>query len=483
MAGAAKPDLTTYGVSGLNMMLGVPNDEWHALLVGPLWPKMVREMIDSCPIIGSGLRYISMIARAAKWRVVEADPNDESAVEQAIFLDECINDLDVPFDVFMAQADSMLAYGWAAFEECFKYRRGDGGPSPSLYSDGRIGWRAFAPRAQETRERWEITNGEIQALWQSDPNTGARLRIPYDKLLHFRLDLGKDNPEGRSILRNAFVDYRHRKFTQQYEGIGLQKDTAGNPDMQGPLEYVMATSGPELQVKNAVLEMLRNKSQGHQAYSFRPSERDQNDMPTGWKLEQEKSGGPKAFDTDKIIRRCDHRIALVLGTDVLLLGGDKVGSYSMASSKTSQTGLAIAAINGTKKLTFNRVAVPRLMRLNGWTDPRKWPRIEPGDPEVPDPKEFMAALKELAGVFPDTASDPHVQNVARRVMSLPERTKEEIKQDDHQRGEGEPVDETGKIPLAIQQLALARERAMAVQDTELAGKLGAKIDQLLDRIA
>lgn len=50
-------------------------------------------------------------------------------------------------------------------------------------------------------------------------------------------------------------------------------------------------------------------------------------------------------------------------------------------------------------------------------------------------------------------------------------------------GDGAAMDDTtGKIPLAIQQLALARERATKGGDTEMAAKLGLKIDELTAKI-
>jgi len=40
----------------------------------------------------------------------------------------------------------------------------------------------------------------------------------------------------------------------------------------------------------------------------------------------------------------------------------------------------------------------------------------------------------------------------------------------------------GKIPLALQQVALARERAQKAGDNDLAASLGRKMDELLARI-
>lgn len=479
---AKKPDLATYGVSGLNMMMGVPQDEWHPQLIGHLWPKIVREMVDSCPIIGAGLRFITMTARKAKWSVVAADENDVSAREQAVFLDSCLKDMTHTLDSFMARSDAMLPFGYAVFEECFKFRRGEKGAPSSLYDDGRIGWSKFAFRSPESRERWEVLpDGTITAFIQTDA-WGRQIRIPYEKLLHFVLDEGKDNPEGRSWLRNAWVDYRHRKYTQQFEGVGLQKDTAGMLDIQVPLEVMIATSGNELLTKQALEETGRNASVGHQSFLMRPSETDSSGHPTGYVVKQIQSGGGKMFDTDKIIRRCDQRIALVLNTEVQQLGQGSAGANrALADNKTSMLGLALLAILGCKRDVMNRRAIPKLMRLNGWNDPAKWPRLEHGDIEVPDPEAFMTAMEKAVGTFPRLGADPKVENRARQVLGVPERTKEEIEQDDHE-GDGRPVDTVGKIPLGIQQLANARTDALAAGDEALATKLGLKIDEMLAKI-
>lgn len=49
-------------------------------------------------------------------------------------------------------------------------------------------------------------------------------------------------------------------------------------------------------------------------------------------------------------------------------------------------------------------------------------------------------------------------------------------------GGGKLEDDLGKIPLALQQLALARERAITANDTTLANLLGKKMKELLPEI-
>lgn len=77
----------------------------------------------------------------------------------------------------------------------------------------------------------------------------------------------------------------------------------------------------------------------------------------------------------------------------------------------------------------------------------------------------------------------------KRIVSkkFPDITQEEIKLIDTElmmptEIVGEDVDAIGKIPLAIQQLALARERASKAGDTKRAEQLASKIDELLEKI-
>jgi hypothetical protein len=47
------------------------------------------------------------------------------------------------------------------------------------------------------------------------------------------------------------------------------------------------------------------------------------------------------------------------------------------------------------------------------------------------------------------------------------------------RGGGGEIDNIGKIPLGLQQLALARERAMTAGDKKLAAAIGKKMAEML----
>ena len=50
-----------------------------------------------------------------------------------------------------------------------------------------------------------------------------------EKCLLFRTQTHKNNPEGRSILRNAYRSWYFKKRIEEIEGVGIERDLAGIP--------------------------------------------------------------------------------------------------------------------------------------------------------------------------------------------------------------------------------------------------------------
>ena len=71
-------------------------------------------------------------------------------------------------------------------------------------------------------------------LVQMPPPDYGLIEIPVEKLLLFRTKSRKGNPEGRSILRNAYRDWYFKRRIQEIEGIGIERDLAGFPVLTAP---------------------------------------------------------------------------------------------------------------------------------------------------------------------------------------------------------------------------------------------------------
>ena len=105
-----------------------------------------------------------------------------------------------------------------------------------------IGWRKFAGRAQETLLHWEFDeSGDATAMVQLLPTGGPLLSVPLSKCLHFVTVPLKNSPEGRSILRNAYVPYVRKKRIEEIEAIGIERDLAGLPVAWVPPEILKAS--------------------------------------------------------------------------------------------------------------------------------------------------------------------------------------------------------------------------------------------------
>src|SRR5581483_9309062 len=65
-------------------------------------------------------------------------------------------------------------------------------------------------------------NGQVKGLTQQ-PWIGQLIDIPIDKLLLFRPSAHKNNPEGRSVLRNAYRSWFFTKRLEEQEAILIER--------------------------------------------------------------------------------------------------------------------------------------------------------------------------------------------------------------------------------------------------------------------
>lgn len=415
-----------HGYTGLVQYGGYLYEEFRRELQGSAGRKVWREMADNDAIVGAVLYAIEMLVRQAPWDVEPASaddqPNRSVAGEDATFLQSCMQDLDQPWVEFVAEILTMLPYGFSLFEQVYKLRRGqDGGAQPSRHSDGRIGWAKFGPRAQDTIDRWDLTEqGEIVAAIQQGPPSYKTVTLPMERCLLFRTSLRKGNPEGRSVLRNAWRPWSIKKRLEELEGIGVERDLAGLPVLEVPIELLYENASADdkallQQLQNVVRRVKRDEQEG----VIVPQQRD----AQGNKLYEFRlmsSGGSRQLDTSAIINRYDQRIAMTALADFILLGHEKVGSFALASSKTALFATALGAWLDSIAETLNTVAVPRLFRVNGAAPGRPLPRIVHGDIETPDLGELGTYIGALSGagmpLFPDEALERYL----RRVANLPD---------------------------------------------------------------
>ena len=308
---------------------GTIYEEFLHELRGKKGIEVYREMSENDDVVGAILFAIEMLVRQCDWNV---EPGGATAKdwEAAEFVKSCMDDMQDTWIDTISEILSFLSFGWSFHEVVYKRRMGNTRDprTRSKYNDGLIGWKKLPIRAQETLYQWEYDNEDnLLGMTQMPPPDYGTFTIPMAKALLFRTKSRKNNPEGRSILRNAYRSWYFKRRIQEIEGIGIERDLAGFPVIYGPEGndiWNMDISGNAeslLMLETMVRNIRRDEMEGLV-------------LPHGYKLELLSTGGNRQFDTNAIINRYDTRIAMTVLADFIFLGHDKTGSWALSSDKT-----------------------------------------------------------------------------------------------------------------------------------------------------
>lgn len=396
------------GRPGLKAWAGRINEEWLPELTGIRGKLVYREMRDNDPTIGAIMFAIEMLIRQVEWRVEPKDKTD-AAQEAADFIKECLDDMELPWRSTLSEIVTMLTWGWDVHEIVYKHREGPDQTDPtkhSKYKDGKLGWRKLGPRSQDTLYQWDLAlNGDVKGMVQILPTGGQLLYIPWERLLLFRTTTNKSNPEGRSILRNAYRPYFFKKRIEEVEAIGIERDLAGLPVMYVPASIMKTNASASdkallASLKTIVTNIRRDEQEG----VIMPNTVDPTSKIKLYELELLSTGGQRQNNSNEVITRYDHRIAMTVLADFILLGQDKVGSFALSSDKTEIFSVALGALLDEIINQVNRFAIPRLCSLNSM-NMELCPVLKYGDIESIDLDKLGNFLQRASAagmpLFPD----------------------------------------------------------------------------------
>lgn len=414
------PQFTELGSTGISKFGVNIQEEFLPQLQYPKAAPIFKEMADNDPTIGAILYMAEQLIRKAGWSVEPAS-DKRADLAAAKFLEECMNDMSTSWANNITEILSMLTYGFSFHEIVYKVRLGPDQPNGkfrSKYNDGRIGWAKMPVRSQHTLHGWDMDeDGDVKAFIQATTDMRQNIHIPLSKGLLFRTKAARDNPEGRSLLRNAYRPWYFKKRIEEIEGIGIERDLAGLPVITPPEDVdIWDPAVPEARRLKATAESLvrnirRDRSEGVV-------------LPSGWKLELMTTGGSRQFDTNAIINRYDNRMAITMLADIVMMGGDKVGSFALGEVKKGLLAASLESLIGHIADIFNTYAVPQLFKFNYFKGITDLPRIKPGEVETPDLKELAFVLR--AGGL-SVQNDLPLMNLVRGLVSLDPITEEELK--------------------------------------------------------
>ena len=403
------------GLKGARPVEGWLYEEFLPELRGLEGARRYQEMQDNDPMVGALLFAIEMLVKNVKWRVDinnDADPNDADAKKLRDWYDDALlHDMKISWMQVVAESLSSLTYGFHLGEVVYKKRD----------SDGLIGVLKLAPRSQHSVWRWffndegDVTGFE-QFIWD-----GANVVIPIEKLLLWKNRSTRGNPEGRSLLRNAYVTYKRKNRIEEAEGRSALR-SAGLVVFRIPSQYLSPTASPDEKRIAAIYKDAADKiAQDKQGSIVLPSDVHPETKTPLVTVEYVTTGDRKPADLSPIVDRQDKRIVSVVLADFIVLGQDGTGSLALSSNKTTLFARAIGAILKMIAEPINEVLIPRLAKLNGF-DEEKLPTLEHEDIEEPDLEVFSNSIKNLAGagmpIFP--SEDGSVESHIRELLQLPD---------------------------------------------------------------
>jgi len=412
------------GSSGLHQFGGEIQQDFLRQLRGKQAYANYREMADNDPVVGAMLHAIEMLIRAVDWSVEPSDDADERAVAEAEFVSSCLTDMSTSWADTLAAILGFLVYGYSYHEIVYKRRQGftKDPRTRSKFSDGRVGWRKLPTRSQETIDRWELDpNGGIRGAYQMDPNSPKKgvTFLPIEKCLLFRTTSKLNNPQGRSILRNAFIPWYYKRRIQEIEAIGIERDLAGLPVALVPPQLLSnAATAEERAALDAIKQIVRNVKRDEQEGIVFPLAYDPETGNPAYDLKLLSTGGRRQFDTDAIIGRYDQRIAMTVLADFLLLGHEAVGTQALSVSKVDLFVRSLDAFLSEIAEVFNNHAIPRLMRLNG-VDEGLSPTLTWSTPKSVDLGAIGSFVTSPAQAGAPLFPDENLEGYLRSIAGLP----------------------------------------------------------------
>lgn len=399
--------LSAIGTPGYNIFNGVPAEEFHRDLQWPTAAKTFKKMTYSAPINASLSLYDNIISKVT-WRTKPIKDATDEELKQAAFIQECLDDMDIPFRQVILDSLSANMFGFAIQEKVFRRRNSNSG---SMYNDNKIALRKLSIRNQETIDKFIYDDsGEIVGVKQNLSNVGnnswygrkltqTEVVIPRSKYMHVTVGNARGNPFGVSPLRNVYICWRFLECLSEMEASGAQRDLSGVPILKVPAQLMSADASPD---QKAILENLKNIIRNLQANSqsgvIIPSTVDDTTRTPLFDIELlSDNGGKKNFDLNVIKQYYQAQIYSSLFCDIILMGSTNSGSFNLGSLKNSLLGTAVEAMLDNIVEAFNRDVIRHLYVLNGWDQTRAcsldYENLNPVDLDV-----FSRAVQRIGAV-------------------------------------------------------------------------------------
>ena len=352
-----------------------------------VWPRSIKtfKQMYYDASVSSAYLAIKALVNSLEFEVqMDATESERSPEqnEQVKLIEQCMEDMNVSFNSFIASTNTKMIYGFAPHEKVYKYCNGDTGRYPSKFSDGKVRWAKLAPRSQSSIVGWKFDSKvrKLTHMIQNVSSNASNYRsrdfafigdkdIPMSKILNFTNDSTMGNPEGRSPLVGCYLAWRYKTAMEELESLIVSRDLNGIPIITLPPEYMSEDADASKKIvykwaMNAINNLHNDESMGLVMPTFVD--------PTtkaelfGFRLESVKGSGGKSYDTEKIISRYESKILMAFLADVLSTGENSLKAFSISDNKESLLQVGIEAMLSETLELINRDLVRETLKLNGY---------------------------------------------------------------------------------------------------------------------
>lgn len=427
--------LKEQGYVGLKVRNKQILEETNAAFRYPAFLRTVNE-IRYNPTVGAAMNVYRMMISRVQWSVEPPVGATQVEIDRAKIVETMMHDMEGSWGEFIESVVPYLEYGFAINEIVLRRRLKRNG---SRHNDGLTGLRKLATRSQDTIVGWKfsepdgsnlewveqsIQNAEDPSRFMNKTDENGRLRIDRDKFLLFSASANKGNPIGNSIYKNIYLAYKQLSLLQDQELLGCAKDIQGILKICIPPKYLDPNGSAEDQaVATAFQGIIDNYNAGTQRGLLVPNMIDADSKLPLFTYDLMESKGGAKHDIEAIIRRLQGDILSALNVDVLKLGADGTGSFSLAESKSSVLALAIDYRLREIAGVLNSHLMRTLYEQNAW-DVERLPKFVYGDIEEISLDELGSFLQRVKAVGL-LEVDRHLLNRVRKAISIPEKPEDE----------------------------------------------------------
>ena len=202
---------------------------------------------------------------------------------------------------------------------------------------------------------------------------------------------------GNSPFKACYIPWCYRVDIEERESVGIGRDLQGIFLAEIPPNYLDPDA---TEAEKATGEMFKAIAAGVQnnekAGLVLPKQTDYDSKQDMFRYSLLQTSGSRAYNTSDIIARYDRKILTALFADLLSMGQNSVGSFSLADAKSSILAMAIEFRLKEIKDVLDTHLIPLLYEMNGWNSEDGYPEFQFTDLDERDIEKFSSAIQRLA---------------------------------------------------------------------------------------